>query len=181
MTRRLGTLLVSIRMTRTDAKLHFEQVRLKDVLKIVNRPPRKTEMSTSTSLSGKQLHEHEHDGHVVQFYIDNEALLDSLSSFVGGALGAGQAAVVLATKAHRDGLEQRLETRGLNTAAAIQQGRYVPLDAAEMLSMVAPNGSPDLTRFAEVIGEILVQAQNAAEVKESGITGFGEMVTLVLL
>jgi PAS domain S-box-containing protein len=181
MTRRIGTLLVSILMTRTDAKLHFEQVRVKDVLKIVNRPPRKTEMSTSTSLSGKQLHEHEHDGHVVQFYIDNEALLDSLSSFIGGALGAGQAAVVLATQAHRDGLARRLETRGLNTASAIQQGRYVPLDAAEILSMVAPNGSPDLTRFAEVIGEILVQAQNAAEVKESGIAVFGEMVTLLLM
>src|SRR6202165_467946 len=181
MTRRLGTLLVSIRMTRTDAKLHFEQVRLNDVLKIVNRPSRKTEMSTSTSLSGKQLHEHEHDGHVVQFYTDDEALVDSLSSFIGGALGAGQAAVVLATQAHRDGLAQRLETRGLNTASAIQQGRYVPLDAAEILSIVAPNGPPDLTRIAEVIGEILVRAQNAADVKESGIAVFGEMVTLLLM
>jgi PAS domain S-box-containing protein len=168
-------------MTRTDAKLHFEQVRLKDVLKIVNRPSRKTEMSTSTSLSGKQLYEHEHDGHVVQFYIDDEALLDSLSSFIGGALGAGQAAVVLATQAHRDGLAQRLKTRGLNTASAIQQGRYVPLDAAEILSKVAPNGSPDLSRFAEVIGKILAQAQDAAEVKESGIAVFGEMVTLLLM
>src|ERR1700737_3132672 len=130
MTRRMGTLLVSIRMTRTDAKLHFEQVRMNDVLKIVNRPSRKTAMSTSTSLSGKQLHEHEHDGHVVQFYMHDEALLDSLSSFIGGALGAGQAAVVLATQGHRDGLAQRLKTRGLNTASAIQQGRYVPLDAA---------------------------------------------------
>src|ERR1700694_2634774 len=181
MTRRLGTLLVSIRMTRTDAKLHFEQVRLNDVLKIVNRPSRKTEMSTSTSLSGKQLHEHEHDGHVVQFYTDDEALVDSLSSFIGGALGAGQAAVVLATQAHRDGLAQRLETRGLNTASAIQQGRYVPLDAAEILLKVAPSGSPDLTRFAEVMGEILAQAQNAAEVKESDIAVFGEMVTLLLM
>jgi signal transduction histidine kinase len=111
----------------------------------------------------------------------DEALLDSLSSFIGGALGAGQAAVVLATRAHRDGLAQRLKTRGLNTASAIQQGRYVPLDAAEILSKVAPNGSPDLSRFAEVIGKILAQAQNAAEVKDSGIAVFGEMVTLLLM
>src|ERR1700680_3062920 len=181
MTRRIGTLLLSIRMTRTDPKLHFEQVRLKDVLKIVNRPSRTTEMSTSTSLSGKQLHEYEHDGHVVQFYMDDEALLDSLSSFIGGALGAGQAAVVLATQAHRDGLAQRLKRRGLDTATAIQNGRYNPLDAAEILSKVAPSGSPDLARFAEVIGKILAQAQNAAEVKESGIAVFGEMVTLLLM
>src|SRR6202049_5113069 len=181
MTRRIGTLLLSIRMTRTDPKLHFEQVRLKDVLKIVNRPSRTTEMSTSTSLSGKQLHEYEHDGHVVQFYMHDEALLDSLSSFIGGALGAGQAAVVLATQAHRDGLAQRLETLGLNIASVIKQGRYISLDAAEILSKVAPNDSPDLARFAEVIGKILAQAQNATEVKESGIAVFGEMVTLLLM
>src|SRR5260370_17590498 len=165
MTRRIGTLLVSIRMTRTEAKLHFEQVLLKDVLKIVNRPPRKTETNMSTPLSSNQLHEHEHDGHFVQFYRDDEALLDSLSSFIGGALGAGQAAVVLATQAHRNGLAQRLETRGLNTASAIQQGRYVPLDAAEILSEVAPNGSPDLPRFAEVIRKILPQQQTPPQTK----------------
>src|SRR5260370_23285505 len=99
MTRRIGTLLVSIRMTRTEAKLHFEQVLLKDVLKIVNRPPRKTETNMSTSLSSNQLHEHEHDGHVVQFYRDDEALLDSLSSFIGGAPAGGQAPLVLSTPA----------------------------------------------------------------------------------
>src|SRR6202521_3464982 len=147
----------------------------------MSQRPRRTEMSTATSPSAPQLYEHYQNGHVVQFYTDDEALVDSLSSFIGGALGAGQAAVVLATQAHRDGLAQRLETRGLNTASAIQQGRYVPLDAAEILSMVAPNGSPDLTRFAEVIGKILTRAQNAAEVKESGIAVFGEMVTLLLM
>ena len=129
-------------MTRTDAKLHFEQVRLKDVLTIVDRPPRKGEKSTFTSLSDTQLCEHSHDGHVVQFYADDEAFLDSLSSFIGGALEAGQPAVVLATQAHRDGLAQRLATRGLNTASVIQQGRYVPLDAAEILSRVAPTACP---------------------------------------
>src|SRR5882762_8260925 len=150
-------------------------------LKLLIDRQRKTEMNTSTSLSGNQLYEHELDGHVVQFYTDDETLLDSLSSFIGGALGAGQAAVVLATQAHRDGLAQRLKARGLNTASAIQQGRYVPLDAAEILSKVAPNGSPDLSRFADVIGKILAQAQDAAEVKESGIAVFGEMVTLLLM
>jgi PAS domain S-box-containing protein len=138
-------------------------------------------MSTSTSPSAPQLYEHYQNGHVVQFYTDDGALLDSLSSFIGGALGAGQAAVVLATQAHRDGLAQRLKTRGFDTESAIQQGRYVPLDVAEILLKVAPSGSPDLARFAEVIGEILTQAQRAAEVKESRIAVFGEMVTLLLM
>src|SRR6202521_435297 len=146
----------------------------------MSQRPRRTEMSTSTSPSAPQLYEHYQNGHVVQFYTDDGALLDSLSSFIGGALGAGQAAVVLATQAHRDGLAQRLETLGLNIAYVIQQGRYISLDAAEILSKVAPNDSPDLARFAEVIGKILAQAQKAAEVKESSIAVFGEMVAMLL-
>jgi PAS domain S-box-containing protein len=138
-------------------------------------------MSTSTSPSGTQLYEHRQDGHVVQFYADDGALLDSLSRFIGTALVAGGAAVVFATQANRDGLAQRLKTRGFDTESAIQQGRYVPLDAAEILLKVAPSGSPDLARFAEVIGEILTRAQRAAEVKESRIAVFGEMVTLLLM
>jgi PAS domain S-box-containing protein len=138
-------------------------------------------MSTSTSPSGTQLYEHRQDGHVVQFYADDGALLDSLSRFIGTALVAGGAAVVFATQANRDGLAQRLKTRGFDTESAIQQGRYVPLDAAEILLKVAPSGSPDLARFAEVIGEILTRAQRAAEVKESRVAVFGEMVTLLLM
>src|ERR1700674_2716737 len=100
----------------------------------MSQRPRRTEMSTSTSPSAPQLYEHYQNGHVVQFYTDDGALLDSLSSFIGGALGAGQAAVVLATQAHRDGLAQRLETPGLKIAYVLQQGRYISLDAAEIVS-----------------------------------------------
>ena len=87
-------------------------------------------MSTSLSPSVTQMYKNRHSGHVVQFYTDHDALLDSLSRFIGSALVAGEAAVVLATEAHREGLAQRLKTRGIDTATAIQQGRYVPLDAA---------------------------------------------------
>src|SRR5260370_10234826 len=114
MTRRTASLLVSIRMTRTEAKLHFEQARLKHVLKIVNRPSRKTEMNTSTSLSGNQLHKHEHDGRVVQFYRDDEALLDSLSSFIGGALWCWEGSLCLARHAPRRPLRHRLGMRVLH-------------------------------------------------------------------
>jgi PAS domain S-box-containing protein len=138
-------------------------------------------MSTSLSPSITQMYKNRHSGHVVQFYTDHDALLDSLSRFVGSALVAGEAAVVLATEAHREGLAQRLKTRGIDTATAIQQGRYVPLDAAAILSEVAPNGTPDLARFAEVIGQILARAQRAAAVKESRIAVFGEMVNVLLM
>ena len=50
----------------------------------------------------------DHRGHVVQFYADDSFLLEGLSRFIGSALGAGDAGVVIATKAHRDELTLRL-------------------------------------------------------------------------
>src|SRR4051812_38843081 len=72
--------------------------------------------------------------HHVQFYDETIALLETVGRFVGSALGAGDAAIVVATEAHRAGLEQRLRASGLDVALAVQQGRYVPLDAAETLA-----------------------------------------------
>jgi hypothetical protein len=40
--------------------------------------------------------------HEVLFYSDDTVLLDRLSRFVAAALDAGNADIVLATKAHRD-------------------------------------------------------------------------------
>src|SRR3981081_673458 len=57
----------------------------------------------------------DHTGHSVQFYADDSFLLDDLSRFIGTALGAGDAAIVLATPAHREALERRLQARGLST------------------------------------------------------------------
>jgi MEDS: MEthanogen/methylotroph, DcmR Sensory domain len=75
----------------------------------------------------------DHTGHSVQFYADDAFLLDGLSRFIGTALGAGDAAIVLATQAHREALERRLQARGLSTAKAMRQGRFIVLDAAETL------------------------------------------------
>jgi hypothetical protein len=65
--------------------------------------------------SGPSIDPH-HREHVVQFYIDDASLLDGLSRFIGIALAAGDGALVIATKAHRDGLTQRLKARGMDPA-----------------------------------------------------------------
>jgi len=56
--------------------------------------------------------------HFVQFYESDVFLLDSLSGFIGSGLSAGDACVVIATKAHRERLEERLKADGLNPVAA---------------------------------------------------------------
>jgi signal transduction histidine kinase len=120
-----------------------------------------------------------HLAHTVQFYAEDAFLLDELSRFIGTALGAGDAAVVLATKAHRDGLAQRLEARGLDAGVAIEQGRYVPLDAAETLAKFMRDGWPDAELFTQVVGSVLGKAAAAAGGKSSRISAFGEMVALL--
>src|SRR5580658_2040662 len=78
--------------------------------------------------------DHDHRAHVAQFYADDTFLLESLSRYIGIALGAGDAAIVIATREHRDGLARILKSRGLDVTAALKTGRYVSLDAAETLS-----------------------------------------------
>jgi signal transduction histidine kinase len=119
-----------------------------------------------------------HWGHSVQFYGEDSSLLDELSRFIGTELVAGDAAVVIATKAHRDGLAQRLQSRGFDTATAVEQGRYIALDAAETLARFMRDGWPDAGLFAEAIGSVLGQAA-AVGGKTRRIAAFGEMVALL--
>ena len=85
--------------------------------------------------------------HEAGFYSDDASLLDGFTQFVGAALKAGNAAIVVATESHRDGLLPRLQAHGLDIGAAIEQGRYISLDAAETLSTFMVNGMPDPVRF----------------------------------
>src|ERR1700736_4295887 len=120
----------------------------------------------------------DHTGHSVQFYADDSFLLDGLSRFIGTALGAGDAAIVVATQDHRESLERRLQARGLSTAKSIRQGRYIVLDAAETLRKFMVEGFPDRTRFREVLSSVVVRARGAVE-KGARVVAFGEMVALL--
>ena len=139
-------------------------------------------MSSATPIpaAGSSLNPQSVDGaHVVQFYEQDSFLLDQLSRFIGTALGGGDAAVVIATKAHREGLSQRLKARGLDIAKAAKQGRYIALDAAETLASLSVGGQPDPERFVAIIGPVLERARNAAEGENPQIAAFGEMVALL--
>jgi signal transduction histidine kinase len=120
----------------------------------------------------------DHTGHTVQFYADDSFLLDGLSRFIGTALGAGDAAIVLATPAHREALERRLQDRGLSTAKSIRQGRYMVLDAMETLQKFMVDGFPDAARFREVVSSLVVRARGAVE-GGARVVAFGEMVALL--
>ena len=55
--------------------------------------------------------------HFVQFYESDGFLVDSVSGFVAAALQAGEGAVVIATEAHRQAIQLRLEASELTLRA----------------------------------------------------------------
>jgi len=129
--------------------------------------------STDTS-GGKAPHRHE-----VLFYSDDAVLLDGFTRFIAAALKAGNAAIVLATKSHRDSLLQRLKAEGVDTDGALHQGTYLPLDAADALSTVMVDGLPDPARFLAGISGLIEGAAKAAKSEQSRVVVCGEGVALL--
>jgi DNA-binding NarL/FixJ family response regulator len=113
--------------------------------------------------------------HEVQFYSDDASFLVSLTRFVETALAAGSKVIVVATELHRDGLLQGLQARGVDTAAAVEQERFVLLDAAEVLSTFMENAGPSCERFLSTITPLI----RCAETKHKRVVVFGEGVALL--
>lgn len=112
--------------------------------------------------------------HEAVFYSTDRQLLDHLSEFIGDALNAGNGAVVIATAVHREGLVQRLHASGLDIAAALQQGRYIAVDAAELLSTCMANGLIEANPFLQGFSELILQAASATETEHPRVAVFGE-------
>jgi DNA-binding response OmpR family regulator len=112
--------------------------------------------------------------HEVRFYSDDECFLDSFTRFIGPALNAGNAVIVVATESHRDSLLLRLQAHGLDIGTAIEQGRYISLDAAETVSTIMVNDLPDPCKFLKVTGDLIADAAKAARVKPARVAACGE-------
>lgn len=117
--------------------------------------------------------------HTVNFYLDDTLFLDDPAQFIGDALRAGNAAIVVATGPHRDKLLSSLRAQGLGLDAAINDGRYIALDAAETLSAFMQDGMPDPTRFLKLLGDLIVVAAGAAKREPARVAVFGECVDLL--
>ena len=117
--------------------------------------------------------------HAVQFYEDDVAFLNSLSEYVGSALGTGGACIVIATAKHRRDLAERLQAWGIDVSFAIENNRYISLDAEETLAQFMVDGWPDKLLFSNAIEPVLMLAQAAIPLKPQSLIAFGEMVALL--
>ena len=112
--------------------------------------------------------------HEVQFYADDESLLVGWSRFIEAALLAGNAIIVAATEVHQSGLLEKLHAGGVDLSAAIDEGRYLTLDIAEMLSIFMVSGLPDPVRFKKATSSLLTAAAKAAKGETARVAVCGE-------
>ena len=117
--------------------------------------------------------------HEVVFYSDDRHLLDHVSQFIGAALSSGNAAILVATGSHWEGLMQGLQAYGVDMAAAIEQGRYIALNAADMVSTFMVDGMLEPDRFLQSFGQLILQAANAARGDHPRVAVFGEGADLL--
>src|SRR5207245_1716418 len=94
-------------------------------------------------------------------------------------LAAGDAAVLIATAAHREGVEQVLRKRGLEIGQAARQGRFIALDATDTLAQFMVERLPDEGRFRKVIGATLARAAASVAGEGRRIAAVGEMVNIL--
>jgi len=117
--------------------------------------------------------------HVAGFYSDDARFLDDLTQFVGAALKDGDAVVVIATESHRESLLPKLQAYGVDLHAAVQQGRYFALDAAEALAEFMVNDVPNVARFLELVSDLIVTATEAASSENGHVSLYAECVQLL--
>src|SRR3569833_3295951 len=89
---------------------------------------RETERPFHSDVTGRAV-----SAHAVQFYVDDAVFIESLSEFVGAALGAGGACIVIATDRHVRNLIEHLSSNGIEMSRVQAKGRYIALDAHDIL------------------------------------------------
>ena len=112
--------------------------------------------------------------HLVQFYENDDFLIDLLARWFADGLSAGDTCLYIGTEAHRIGLETQLNARGVDLESARKEGRFLCGDAARTLSTFMVDEWPDEALFIRTIESTVASAPNAGNIR-----AFGEMVALL--
>jgi KaiC/GvpD/RAD55 family RecA-like ATPase len=110
---------------------------------------------------------------------DDRVLLDHLTLFVGNALRKGDAAVLLATESHRQGVLSRLHGFGVNVPQVIDQGRYFAFDAEESLATFMVSGVIDADRLLSLLSSLITSANGSTTGQHRRVAVYGECVHLL--
>jgi DNA-binding NarL/FixJ family response regulator len=123
-------------------------------------------------IRGKMETTHRHE---VQYCSDEAAFLLGFTCFIETALKAGNPVIVIATESHRKSVLERLLARGVDGAAAMEQGFYLSLDVDEALSTFMVNDLPDPVRFLKIFGDLVSSVAKMATGEHSRVAACGEL------
>jgi hypothetical protein len=116
--------------------------------------------------------------HSVQFYdSDERALLANVVRYLADGYRSGSTLCTLATQPHRAAFIAGLEALGIDARGAIDDGRFVLLDAEETLRGFMAHGYPDAMLFDATCGAVTRALTERAQ--GCGVRGYGEMVGLL--
>lgn len=115
--------------------------------------------------------------HAVQLYEEDAFLVEILARVVGDALESGDAVVAIATRSHREALDEHLARRGIDLERARDLERYITLDAEPTLAALTADGEIGPEHFDATIGSALDRATRATVGGRFRV--FGELVALL--
>lgn len=115
-------------------------------------------------------------GHGVHFYADADDVAHSMVQHVRGALGIGQAAMLLSTPRHMLAFDREVERCGLDYSKAIYEGRLVICNAQRLLERFCQDAMPDERRFRAILGGQLRMLMH----RYSGVSIYSEVVMLLM-
>jgi DNA-binding NarL/FixJ family response regulator len=124
---------------------------------------------TSKRISSKP---RRHEG---AFYSSEELLLGEWTAIAETALNTGATFIVVARDSILYGLQDGLQTRGVNLVRAVGEGRYISLDVAELLPQFMIDGCPDETRFWEDATSLMLAAAKASTAAQPCVVACGEI------
>ena len=162
---------VTIRRWAYQSKLKGRKIGFRGDWRFTREELRELERPNSSMVVASTIARSSKPEHIVQFYDNDLFLLERVKSFIE----ASEAAIVIATPAHRDILEANLRIAGLSVEEAKQQGIYTALDAEETLSLFMDRDMPNERKFMRVIGDVVDRAKS----KGDKVHAFGEMVALL--
>ena len=91
--------------------------------------------------------------HFVQLYQDPNLLGEAVARYIGAGLKRGEAAIIIATSAHRATFLESIP----NGEAAMREGKLNVLDAERTLARFMANGMPQWLPFREAIGGLIAE------------------------
>jgi DNA-binding NarL/FixJ family response regulator len=119
-------------------------------------------------------------GHKVASYRDDASFVTDFARFIEAALKIGNPAIVIASEPHRKSLQEVLQRRNCDITAAIQEKRYIALDASEILSTFIVDGWPNADRVLRGVRDLLAEAAKATRSERPRVAACGEMGPMLL-